>query len=140
MAAELPISSLTPKTVEGLIRSLVHLGDVTKRDLANDAGWSERTKKCSLAQALHITVDKSAARQQILEAAASKGIEVVKQSDEMVVLGFKIAGQDLKVVARPMPLVVSFIAYLGGVAPKGDTRRYMERMLELNRAANVPSL
>ena len=51
------LAALTPSGAEGLIRSLVPLGDLKPSDLVDGSGWKERLANCTAAQTARIHVD-----------------------------------------------------------------------------------
>jgi hypothetical protein len=136
LAAELPMTILTPSVAEGTIRGLVQLCDVTKGDMADWPGWQKRLQQCGQSQAQYITITAEAAEQAMLDQANGAGYPMSKKQGTWL-LELPIGGQTLKVTVRAFRQVVSCIAYLGGAKPTGDKRAYMTRLLELNRAANV---
>jgi hypothetical protein len=136
LAAELPMTILTPSVAEGTIRGLVQLCDVTRGDMADWPGWQKRLQQCGQSQAQYITITAEAAEQAMLDQASGAGYPMSKKQGTWL-LELPIGGQTLKVTVRAFRQVVSCIAYLGGAKPTGDKKAYMTRLLELNRAANV---
>ena len=135
--AELPAALLTPQIVEGLIRGLAALGDAAKKDLPSWEGWQQRKTLCTIAQASAFKVDVTRARAELLDLARAAGIACEERDHETFKLEWGIGGVDFKVMALLREPCISFVLALGDTRPKGDKKKYMRGLLELNRSANV---
>jgi hypothetical protein len=152
LAVELPADTVTPGVAEGVIRGLVHLGDVGKNDLHDESGWESRRLECSFTHSRYIKLDPEQAREQVRQALTDAGLPVEGLGNQMTTefkLGLPSApgGLDLsalgeldlppiKVNIRTTERVISFIAFFGDERP-GHDLKYLTTLLELNRAANV---
>jgi WD40 repeat protein len=156
LAAELPYELLTTEVVEGLIRGLAQLGDVKGGDLSDWKGWERRLAECALAQSTLIKVDiqqaeatfPSLARvlklpcRQVQSAAdfppqVAAGIFVVDISgSEVTGFGYRFTLPKAELVIRVLGPAISCVAR-PGMGPKGDKKKYMRRLLELNQAVKI---
>jgi len=137
MVVEMPSPLVSPKVAEGVIRGLVHLADVTEKDLAEKGSWEERMVKSALAQARFITVDVDKAKEDIPDRLEAAGLDCERPREDAFITTIEIAGKGLKVLARVSDKVISFILYLPGVKPTGDKNKYLGHLLDMNRVANV---
>ncbi|MGD2154270.1 MAG: hypothetical protein PVG79_13450 [Gemmatimonadales bacterium] len=136
-AAELPKAVVTPGVAEGVIRGLVYLADVKKKDLSDEEGCNARMVKCVLAQAALISVDVAKTKRDVEAMFDQAGVEWSQPQDDSFVFKLDFAGTDLDVLIRTGDHAVSVILPMGGVKPVGDKKRYLDHLLDLNRVANV---
>jgi hypothetical protein len=136
LSAEVPLASLDPRSTEGIIRSLVSLGDVAKRELSDDADWDRRTLECLATQARYIEVDLDQARQVIPKQLEEAGVPF-EEVEGRLVAELKIEDAALKMGILFNDQALSFTLGLGDVSPHGNKGQYMNHMLQLNHAATV---
>jgi hypothetical protein len=136
-AAEVPTAVVTPAVAEGVIRGLVHLGDVTKKDLREWKDCEQRLRMCTVAQARHIKLDAQAAAREIEGLLDAAGLPKSRTRRGTLVTQLKLLGVELKVLIHISGQLISFVISLGGVKPTGDRSEYLAGLLTLNRAVNV---
>jgi len=139
-AAELPRAVVTPRVAEGVIRGLVYLADVKKKDLGDEEGCNERIVKCVLAQASLISVDVAKTKREVEAMFKAGGLEWSQPQDDSFVFKLDFAGTSLDVLIRTGDHAVSVILPMGGVKPVGDKKKYLGQLLDLNRVADVAKI
>src|SRR5205823_7811872 len=118
-AAEVPVALLTPAITEGLIRGIVHLGDVRDSDLVDWQGWEARLGQCAMAQAVGFDVDPERASQEARATLAGAGGEVREPQPGYLVTELEIGGSPLKAAVRLRDRATSLLIYFGDVKPRG---------------------
>jgi hypothetical protein len=136
-AAELPKAVVTPPVAEGVIRGLVYLADVKKKDLNDEESCNARMVKCVLAQSSLVTLDVAKTKQDVETMFAGAGLDWSKPQDDSYVFKLDFASTDLDVLIRTGEHAISVILPMGGVKPIGDKKKYLSHLLDLNRVANV---
>lgn len=139
-AAELPKTVVTPAVAEGVIRGLVFLADVKKKDLTDEEGCNSRMVKCVLAQSSLVTVDVAKTKQEVQALFEGAGLQWSQPQDDSFVFKLDFASTDLDVLIRTGEHCVTIVLPLGGVKPVGDKKKYLSHLLDLNRVANVAKL
>jgi WD40 repeat protein len=142
LACEQPLALLTPTRLRGLVRGLATLADVRGRDLGDADGWGRRLLACRLAQGSDLSVDRAGATAALRALAGAGGLAIRERDSGLVVVDLPLAGlgRPLALLIRVSERLVSAVAFLGDVKPKGNKGAYMRRLLELNRAADVARL
>lgn len=139
-AAELPKAVVTPGVAEGVIRGLVYLADVKKKDLGDEESCNERLLKCVLAQASLITLDVAKAKRDVEAMLGEAGLSWSQPQDDSFVFKLDFANTDLDVLIRTGEHCITIVLPMGGVKPTGDKKKYLSHLLDLNRVANVAKL
>lgn len=139
-AAELPKTVVTPAVAEGVIRGLVFLADVKKKDLTDEEGCNSRMVKCVLAQSSLVTVDVAKTKREVQALFEGAGLQWSQPQDDSFVFKLDFASTDLDVLIRTGEHCVTIVLPLGGVKPVGDKKKYLSHLLDLNRVANVAKL
>jgi hypothetical protein len=136
-AAELPKAVVTPAVAEGVIRGLVYLADVKKKDLNDEEGCNSRMVKCVLAQSSLVTVDVAKTKQDVEAMFEGAGLQWSQPQDDSFVFKLDFASTDLDVLIRTGEHCITIVLPMGGVKPVGDKKKYLSHLLDLNRVANV---
>jgi hypothetical protein len=139
-AAELPKTVVTPAVAEGVIRGLVYLADVKKKDLTDEEGCNSRMVKCVLAQSSLVTLDVAKTKREVQALFEGAGLQWSQPQDDSFVFKLDFASTDLDVLIRTGEHCVTIVLPLGGVKPVGDKKKYLSHLLDLNRVANVAKL
>ncbi len=137
LAAELPMDVLTPQVTEGVIRGLARLADVKKGDAAKWESLQTRIAEHTMGLAEHVSVDLGRASEEVTRQANSAGFPCQRLDEGGCLVELRLADVPIKLVFRPRKTAVSFIVFLGDTKPKGDKKKCMWRLLELNRMVNV---
>ncbi|HEX9824928.1 MAG TPA: tetratricopeptide repeat protein [Actinomycetota bacterium] len=135
LAAEMPMSVLTPEVAAGLLAGLAALGDGQQADLPSEERWQQRVSLCLANQSAHIRVDEAALRS-IASSFAEAGAGVGQQPDGTIVGALGLRGPGPDVVVSPTEVVISVLRHVGPLPP-GDEKASLARLLELNRIADV---